>query len=329
MSKSPQAATVTASGEQSRRGRDARQPSEIPARGWRDIVLRIKDRLIQDNLSVVAAGVAFFSLLSVFPGLAALVAVYGLVAEPGQAQEHIAYVSVVLPAAARAVLDDQLRTLVRASETTLSVTLFGGLLFMLVSAMRGTKALMFSLNIAYEESENRNFFVFNLSAFLLTLGALVFGVVALSLVVAVPALMGLVNLPEVLRGFVDYARWPLLGAAVMTGLMVMYRFGPSRAEPRWKWASWGAVTATLLWLAASGLFSVYVANFGNYNEMYGSVGAVVILLMWFFISAYAVLLGAELNAEMEHQTKVDTTSGPDKPMGERDAYVADHLGRTP
>lgn len=185
---------------------------------------------------------------------------------------------------------------------------------------------MDALNLVYGEREKRGLIKFNVLALSLTAAAILFGAISLGLVVALPAVLGQFGLGESVQDLIAISRWPLLAAAVMGGLAILYRFGPSRANARWQWASWGAVAATVLWLAGSFLFSLYVARFSSYNETYGSMGAVVILLMWFFVSAYVVLLGAELNAEMEHQTMSDTTTGEPKSMGKRGAYVADTLG---
>jgi membrane protein len=204
-----------------------------------------------------------------------------------------------------------------------------GLLLALWSAAKGMGALLTSLDIVYDESETRGFVKFNATALLMTLGAILFVLISLSLIAALPALLGHLGLPESIQSLLAWLRWPLLAVAVVLGLAVLYRYGPDRQNPKWSWVSWGAVIATVLWLAASALFSFYASNFGNYNETYGSMGAVIILMMWFFISAYVVLLGAEINAEMEHQTEQDTTTGAPRKRGEREAHVADTVGREP
>lgn len=313
-------------GEELKRGRYARKPRDIPKRGWRDILLRTKDQVVADNLSLVAAGVAFYGLLAVFPGLAAVVSVYGLLNTGSDVVHQFENLAVLMPSEARPVLIDQVRSLAESSDTALGLTVIGGLLLALISTMKGMKAMITALNIAYNEREKRGFLRLNLLAFVLTLAAVVFMVVILVLVIAVPAVINFLHLNSWLAYLVSLSRWPLLLLAVLSALGALYHFAPSRNEARWRWVSWGAMLATTLWLLASIGFSVYVSNFGNYNKVYGSVGALVILLMWFYISAYAVLLGAELNAEMEHQTKVDTTVGAPKPMGQREAYVADTLG---
>lgn len=308
------------------RGRKAGRPSEIPARGWWDIAVRIYYALGNDHISIVSAGVAFYLLLSLFPALVALVSIYGLMANPSDVEQQLSAMSGVLPEEASMLFNAQLSAITRSAERALTVGAIGGVLFALWSATRALKSLMDALNLVYGEQEKRGFIKLNALALLLTAGAILFGVVALGLVVTLPAVMGQFGLEEGVQELVALSRWPFLAIAVMAGLAILYRFGPSRENARWQWASWGAVAATLLWLIGSFLFSLYVAHFSSYNETYGSMGAVVILLMWLFVSAYVVLLGAELNAEMEHQTTTDTTTGEPKRMGNRGAYVADTLG---
>ncbi|MFA7094958.1 MAG: YihY/virulence factor BrkB family protein [Gammaproteobacteria bacterium] len=313
--------------EEIERGRLAERPQEIPARGWRDIALRAKDKVSATNLSLAAAGVAFYGLLSIFPALAAGVSIYGLVADPVSIEQQISTLSGVLPKEALGIITGQLHRIAATSSNALSVGLVISVLFALWSASSGVKALMTALNVTYDEPEKRGFLRLNATALLLTLGAIVFAVLSLGLVVALPALLGSLGLGDVARIAVSVLRWPLLAGAVMIGLAVLYRYAPSRDEPRWSWVSPGAILATVLWIIVSGLFSFYVSNFGNYNETYGSIGAVVILLMWLYLTAFIVLVSAALNAEMEHQTEADTTEGAPRPMGARSARMADTLGK--
>ncbi len=311
------------------RGRSAQRPRQIPRTGWRDILLRTKREIGADNLSLIAAGVAFYTLLAIFPALASTVSLYGLFADPGEIENHYQSLAVLMPADARPLLLDQIRALTVSSDTALGATVIGGFLLALLSAMKGTKAVVMALNIAYNESEKRGFVRLNLIAFVLTLASVVFIVVMLALVVALPAAINLLALQPGVAALLSLLRWPILLIMVLLALACVYHFAPSRRAARWHWVSWGAALATAVWLFASIGFSVYVENFGNYNKVYGSLGALVILLMWLYLSAYALLLGAELNAEMEHQTCVDTTVGKARPFGKRDAYVADTLGEVP
>ena len=311
------------------RGRGAVAPSEIPRSGWRDIALRVKNEISKDNIDMVAAGVALYALMAIFPALIALISLYGWFADPMQVEQHLSTFTSVMPQNVQSLLATQMENIASGAESSLGIGAIAGFLFTLWSASKGMKALFAAMNIAYDEREKRGFITLNALALLFTLGALIFGIVALLLIAILPALLGHLGLESIARVAVSLLRWPLLAVAVIVALGVLYRYGPSRSNPQWTWVSWGAVIATVLWLMTSILFSVYVANFGSYNETYGSLGAVVVFLMWLYLSAYIVLIGAELNSEMEHQTLKDTTSGEEQPMGQRGAQKADTIGESP
>jgi membrane protein len=311
------------------RGRTAERPSELPAAGWRDILWRVWAEMTEDNLSLVAAGVAFYGLLAIFPGIAAAVSIYGLIVDPQTVGEQMSDMGQVLPQESRGIIEEQLTRVTSTGSTALGLGAILGLLLALWSANKGTQALMTALNIVYDEQEKRSFVWLNVISLALTLGIILFMIICLAAIAALPALIGSLGLPEVVQQLVTWLRWPILGIAFVIALAVLYRYGSSRHEPRWRWVSWGAVLATIVWLMGCSLFSWYVSNFGSYNETYGSLGAVAVLMMWLWLSALIVLLGAELNAEMEHQTERDTTHGPDKPIGKRGAYVADTIGEQP
>lgn len=311
------------------RGRTARTPGELPRSGWRDVLWRVKEETDKDNISMIAAGVAFYLMLAIFPILAATVSIYGLVADPADVQRNFEAVSGVIPEQARSIIVDQLSAVASASGGQLGLSVLVSIALTLWSASRGVNAVITALNIAYDETEGRSFIKLNAIALSLTVAMIVFMIVTLAVVVGLPAVIGYLNLGETVEWAVRLSRWPILAVAVMVALAVLYRYGPDRETPQWRWVSWGAAVATLMWILGSVAFSVYVSNFADYNETYGTMGAVVILLLWFNLSAYAVLLGAELNAEMEHQTAQDTTTGTVKPLGQRDAYVADTVGHKP
>ena len=314
--------------DKAERGRQARRPSEIPPRGWWDIAVRVKNEMSKDHLSIVAAGVALYAFLAVFPGLAALVSIYGLATDPADLQRHMNGIEGLLPSGAADVVNDELQRIVERQSSTLGWGLVGGLLIALWSASKGMKGMFESLNITYDEQEKRGFFKLNGMAILLTLGAILFVIFFLALIVGVPALLATIQMGEIAENAISYLRWPLLAVCAIAALAALYRYGPSREKTQWKWVSWGAVVATVIWLAGSFLFSFYVSNFGNYNATYGSIGVIVILITWLLLGAYTVLLGAEINAEMEHQTAQDTTTEESQPMGRRGAYVADTVGET-
>lgn len=310
------------------RGRRASRPAEIPGKGWGDILLRVKDEQSDDNVSIIAAGVAFYWFLAIFPALAAAVSIYALAADPAQLQQQIDTLGTVLPPEAYRIIQTQLTTLVQHSGGALGLGMIFGILLTIWSANKGMKALITALNIVYDEQERRGFIKLNALSLLFTFCAILLGLVAISLVIAVPAVIGLAGISGTLQALLTYLRWPLLGVFLTFGLTLAYRFFPDRDSPKWRWVSWGSISATLLWLAGSVLFSLYVANFGSFGKTYGSMGAVAILLLWFYLTAYVILLGAELNAEMEHQTREDSTVGRPEPMGRRRAYVADTTGES-
>ncbi len=307
-------------------GRSAERPRDIPRTGWRDIALRVKDEIAEDNLSMIAAGVAFYLFFAMVPALAAVVSIYGLVADPEQVQEQIQALSGMLPPEAATIIQEQLQQVAGAAPGALSAGAAFSLLLTLWSVNKGTKALIEALNIVYDEHEQRGFIKLNLVSLALTLGILVFVVVTLALVAVLPALIGMLGLPDIVQALARWLRWPILAVVFMVVLAALYRYAPSRDAPKWRWVSPGAVAATVLWIIGSGLLSWYISNFGNYNETYGSLGAVMILMLWFWLSAFIILLGAEVNAEMEHQTERDTTRGEHRPMGQREAHVADTRG---
>jgi membrane protein len=311
------------------RGRSADRPSAIPAAGWRDILWRLWAQTGEDNLSIIAAGVAFYVMLAAFPAITAFVSLFGLFADAAPMQEQFADFKGVIPNDAWSLLNDQLTAVVTAKPQRLGLSVVVGLVIALWSAGAGVRAMMTALNIAYEEEEKRSFLRFYGTAFLFTLGIGILGIFSLGVIVVVPVLLSFIELGVISQVLVKLVPWLVLAGVVTVALGALYRYGPSRREPKTRWVSWGAILAALLWIGASLLFSIYVSNFGSYNETYGALGAVVILLMWLWISAFIVLLGAELNAEMEHQTERDTTAGRAKPMGERGAYVADHVGEVP
>jgi membrane protein len=311
------------------RGREAERPQDIPQPGWRDVLLRTWREMGADHVTLVAAGVGFYGLLAIFPGIAALISVAGLVLDPASVEGQIEQIAGLLPADAAEVLKAQARKVAEGAGAGVGLAALTGVLLSLYSASKGMKGLMEGMNIAYDEEESRGFLALNLIALALT-GLLVFGLlVALAVVVAAPALLGSLGLGQSVQALVNWGRWALLAVLTVFGLAVIYRYGPSRENPRWRWVSPGAVAATLLWVIGSVAFSIYVRNFGSYNETYGTLGAAIILLMWFWLSAFIVLMGAELNSELEHQTGRDTTTGAERPMGERGAIKADTVGRTP
>jgi membrane protein len=311
------------------RGRDAAQPLAIPAAGWRDVLMRTKDEIGADHVSIVSAGVAFFGLLALFPAIASAVAIAGFVLEPATMAAQIEQLAAALPQNAAEIVQGQARKVAEGGGAGLGFAALFGLVLSLYSASKGMKTLMEGMTIAYDEQETRGFVALNATALALTILLIVGLVVALAATTVLPALLGSLGLSESARAWVAWGRWPLLAVFAMAGLAVIYRYGPSRTNPRWQWVSLGAVVATLIWIAATIAFSIYVRNFGSYNETYGTLGGVIVLLTWLWLSAFVVLMGAELNSEAEHQTRRDTTTGAPRPRGERGAVKADTIGAPP
>jgi membrane protein len=276
----------------------------------------------------VAAGVAFYAMLALFPALIALVSVYGLISDPQQVQQQIQSISGVLPGDVAAIVQEQLSSIVSSTSAGLSLGFAISLAAALWTASSGIQALVTGVNIAYDEEETRNFLKLRGTALLFTLGAVVVVTLLLAGIVLVPVWVSAIGLGSVAETAINWGRWPLLAAVFFGALSGLYRYGADRSNPRWRWVTWGALASTVLWLLGSLGFSYYVSQFGNFNETYGALGAVIVLLFWLYISAFIVLLGAELNSEMEHQTQIDSTDLPEKPLGERRAYVADTVGKT-
>lgn len=313
--------------EEAGRGRQAQWPSEIPRPGWKDILTRVGRRVSRDNISIIAAGAAFYAFVAIPSALTALVALYGLAFNPDDVQQQISGMAGVLPGDAINLISSLLKTVTSNSNSKLSISAAIAILVALWSARSGTSSMITALNVAYGEEEKRGFIKFQVVALGLTACAIAAAIIALALIAVLPAIIGLLPLGNAGKAIAAIVRWPILIVLVVVALAAMYRFAPSRDQPRWRWVSWGAVLATVLWIVGSALFSIYVGQFASYNKSYGSLGAVVVLLMWLYLTTFAVLLGAEVNAEMEHQTARDSTTGPEKPMGERGAKMADTLGK--
>jgi membrane protein len=312
--------------EETGRGRSARSPITIPGRGWKDILWRTYTQIGDDRLLAVAAGAVFYLLLALVPAITALVSLYGLLTDPGIINDHLLLLQGVVPEGAIAIVKEQVTRLTQTSNSALGLGFFLGLALALWSANAGMKAVIDALNVVYDEREERGFVKLTLVALAFTLGSLAFIILALGAVVAFPLALAWIGFESRAAELIAILRWPALFVIVMLGLAVLYRYGPNRTPARWRWLSIGTLLATLAWLAISALFSWYLANFAHYDATYGSLGGAIGLMMWLWLSVVVILIGGELNAEMEHQTARDTTIGQEKPLGMRGAVMADTLG---
>jgi membrane protein len=309
------------------RGREATTPEQIPPRGWKDILWRVLWSVSEDRILSTSGSVAFFALLALFPGIAAIVSLYGLFANTSTISDHLTLLAGILPFGVLQLVADQIRFVAKQGTDTLGTAFIVGLVIALGSANSGVVALFDALNVVYDEREKRSFVRLYTTTFLFTLAGIVFANLAVAGVMVLPLMVTFLGAAEEAELLVRILRWPILLATVMVSLSFVYRYGPSRRDARWRWVTWGSVFAALLWIAASMLFSWYVTTFDSYNRAYGSLGAAVGFMVWLWISAVIVLLGGELNAEMEHQTSRDTTQGGSRPLGSRGAMMADHVGK--
>jgi membrane protein len=308
------------------RGRMAYTPLQIPWRGWQDIFVRTYHDTQNDRLLTLAAGVAFYSLVALFPALAAGVSSYALFADAATIGKHIAVLADIVPPGTLDMLSEEIKRIAAKSEGRLTFGFMLGLGIALWSANAGMKSVFEALNIIYDEQEKRGLIWLNVVSLAFTICAIAGVGLALAFVVVFPLLLAGFGLSSFDAPVIGYLRWPLMFVMIIVGLAVLYRYGPSRRLPKWRWISVGSVLAALVWLAVSSLFSWYLGNFANYNATYGALGAVVGLMMWMWLSTIVLLVGAALNSEIEHQTARDTTVGPEKPLGTRGAVMADTVG---
>lgn len=311
------------------RGREADAPQEIPGKGWKDVLKRVKQGIKDDRLSLISAAMAYYALFAFVPALSSVVLMYAWISDPSQIQAHMSTLSEFMPPEGREIINNQLGTLAGKASPTIGIGAIGALLIALWSASKGSKAIIEAMNIIYEEEETRGFFKLNIFAIGMTLLGAVMGILAIGVIVVVPVVMNFFDFLPMTSILATAGSWFLLLAIFSFYLSFAFRFGPARENAQWKWVSWGAVFSAVSWAVVSALFSWYAKEFGNFNKTYGSLGAIIVLMMWFYISSFVILVGAEINAEMEHQTAKDSTTHPEKPMGDRDARMADTLGESP
>lgn len=304
---------------------EARSPLKLAKKDWIEIAKRVWKEIDDDDIGMVAAATAYYALFAIFPLLIATVSLYGYFSDPVELESQINAISRVIPSDAAKVISDQLHAIVSNPNAALGFGAVVSIAIALWTASSGTKSIMKALNIVYDEPEKRGFIKLNLYSLALTLGAVVAIMLAVGVIVVLPIVMDFIGIGSFANDVLLVVRWPFLAALFAFGIAVINRFGPSRKSAKWRWVSVGAILGTAMILIASAGFAFYVKKFGSYNATYGSLSGVVILLLWFYLVSYAVLLSAEVNAEMEHQTLADSTVGPDKPMGQRGALKADSV----
>jgi membrane protein len=306
-------------------GRRAESPVQIPWPGWKSVIRRTAREIISDRVSLVAAGCAFYATLALFPAISMLIFLYGLAFDPVTVEPQLQLMRELLPGSAFQLISDRVHQLVTQKQQTLGLGLLISTVITLWSAAAGTKSIIAALNMAYEEPERRSFVRFQLTALGMTLCAILGVALAVAILVFLPAAISFLGISAHTKSLVRFLSMAVLIGFVMVSLAIVYRFGPCRRTAKWHWVTPGSLVATVLWVIASVLFSLYVGHIASYDVTYGPLGAVVGVMMWFYVSAYAVMVGAELNSELELQTARDSTEGPPKPLGRRGAYVADHV----
>jgi len=290
------------------------------------VLFRTYGEINDDRVTLIAAAVTYYLLLSLFPTITAFVSIYGLFVDPATVANHIALLAAVVPEGGMAIVNEQLTKLTSTGGTTLGIALLTSVAIALWSASSGVKTMFEAMNVAYDEREKRNFFVLNGIALSFTLAGIIGAMVMIAAAVIVPAVLSFIGLGPGFEWLLRIGSYVILALVLMLGLAVLYRFGPSRQQAKWRWVSPGAALATAIILIVSLLFSWYAANFGNYDATYGSLGGLIALLTWMWISITAVIIGAELNSEAERQTRRDSTIGVDSPLGQRNAVAADTVG---
>lgn len=303
--------------------KNASTPAEISSPGWWAVLKRVKSEMDEDEVGLISAGIAFYGLLALFPAITAVVAIAGLVTEPAILVRHADTLAAALPEEAAEIIIGQMEAVAGSRDGGLGLAVFFGILVAIYSASKGIDNIMRGLNVAYDEDETRGFIQRKLQVLGLTLVVLFGLLLVISLMAVVPVTLAFVEGIPLLEAFVVWGRWPLLFLVGVAGFMTLYRYGPSREDAEWKWLAPGALTGCALWVGATLGFGLYVRYFGSYNETFGTLAGVVMLLMWLWITAYVLLFGAELDAELEAQTRHDTTTGADEPMGQRGAVKAD------
>ncbi len=309
------------------RGRDALNPTDIPAKGWKDIVWRVYGCVEEERLGLIAAGVAFYVILGLFPALTALVSVYGLLTDPRSIAEQVIALYGVLPDDVIALIRDQLNTLTNAPRGQLGLGFVVSLSLALWTVNTAMMSVFDGLNVTYREREKRSFVRLNLVSLAFAMGAVVMAMLYMTAIAVVPLVLSYIGIGSFADMLIRVLRWPIIMAMSAVAIALLARYGPSREHARWAWITPGSVFVMLAWVVMSIGFSVYLSNFAHYDKTYGTLGAVIGVMVWVWLSTYILLVGSAINAEMEHQTAKDTTTKPNRPLGKRGAVMADTVGK--
>lgn len=307
------------------KGIDAEKPFQIPFAGWKEVMKRVKDQMDKNNIPILAAGVAFYFFMALFPALLAVVSLYTLVTDPLLVREHLEVLEDFMPPETHEFISEKIENMVDATDASKGWGLALSFIFSLWSANKGTFSLFRAINETYDEENSRGMVKQNLITLSFTLGIMIVGILSLLLVIAYPMINDYLGLPDAAETAIRWSRWLVLAVIIVLCITLIYTYAPQRSHPKFRWVSTGAIIATLLWIIGSLLLTLYVQNFDQLEELYGQISALVILMIWLNITSFSILLGAEINAELEHQTKADTTTGEEKPIGERHAHFADHV----
>jgi len=282
-----------------KKSKSLESPREIDSSGWKKILKRVKERIVEDKIPIVSAGVAFYAFLAIFPSIMALFSIYGLATDAQSAEEQITRLAEVMPEETISIIEERMDNLMATSTAALGWGFVFSLLVALWSANQGMKSLFTGLNVAYRTDNERGFIKQNALTLLFTLGAMLVVIISLGFIVIFPVLVNTIGLPGTAESLIQWLRWPILAIIVIFALSLIYQYGPARDTPEFRWVILGAVVATLGWLIASWGFAIYVNNFGDFGEMYGPLSAVVILMFWLFITSFIILVGGELNRAVE------------------------------
>ncbi|WP_417884952.1 YihY/virulence factor BrkB family protein [Zunongwangia sp.] len=274
------------------------QPFELNPKEWFEVIKQVKNEIGADKVSIVSAGVAFYAFLAIFPTIMVIISIYGWTTDAQEVEKQLQELASMMPKQAFQVLQERIQIFLEANNNKFSFGAIFGVLISIWSANKGTNGLLIGVDIAYDTEKDHNIFKQYAMAIAFTIGGFAMLILSMVLIVGFPAIVHNIGLPDVLADLISWLRWVILAILVSFFLCLVYKFAPAREKPKTRWVIPGAIFSTIVWLIASIGFSYYVSNFGNYGEVYGSISAVVVLLLWLYITCFIILLGAEINTEI-------------------------------